>query len=253
MRQFVLKNKGSGPLRLIEEPDTSPPPSGPSPSGPSPTAEPAAAGPGNARADHRGAESRGAAGPRPGNRGQARPEPPGPGSVTADASPAGGPHPTEAAPHPTPTKSRKRGERCYVVSYDGQYIGFFEADDVLTPREAFLYVARELASRAPFDPEKLSLHKPVLIRSARPPRGTTFVRGRLARVEGLDAAAPSPAPASAAAASTAEPSASSTRADAPEADNATTAAPAGRASARPVFIDDPVVCLDEPAFADPVV
>jgi len=128
-----------------------------------------------------------------------------------------------------------------VVSYEGRFIGFFEAEDVITPRQAFLYVARELASRGPFEPNELALHKPVLIRSARPPKGSTFVRGRLARVEGTPPGAPlapgeNPSPEGAAHfGATPQP------------------APLHRTSGNPVFIDDPIVCLDEPAPGDVVI
>jgi hypothetical protein len=78
---------------------------------------------------------------------------------------------------------RKRGERAFFIAYDGSFVGFFEAEAETTPRQAFLRVAEELASSdKEFDLAKLELHKPVLLRGARPTKNCKLVRGKLTRL-----------------------------------------------------------------------
>ncbi len=83
-----------------------------------------------------------------------------------------------------PRAGRRRGERNFVVAYDGRFVGVFEAEEELTPREAFVRVAGDLSCRKDFDPEKVQLYKPVLLRSARPPKGAKFVSGKLTEIGG---------------------------------------------------------------------
>ena len=71
-----------------------------------------------------------------------------------------------------------------MASYDDQFVGVFEAQEDLTPREAYLRIAGELSSRGEFVPEKLQLYKLVLLRSARPPKGSKFVAGKLTEIGG---------------------------------------------------------------------
>ncbi len=79
-----------------------------------------------------------------------------------------------------PAPRKRHGERIFVVSYESGFVGFFEAAAELTPREAFIRVASDMAARDPdFDPERLELYKPVLIKSARPTDGLDKLRGRL--------------------------------------------------------------------------
>ncbi len=121
-----------------------------------------------------------------------------PDSLPAEEAP---PAPkVEESPPPTPA-ARRRGERNFVVAYEGRFVGVFEAEEELTPREAFLRVAGDLSGRKDFDPEKLQLYKPVLLRSARPPKGGKFVSGTLTEIGGRiregrdnDAAHASPRP-----------------------------------------------------------
>ena len=81
---------------------------------------------------------------------------------------------------------RKRGERAFFVAYDGSFVGFFEAEAETTPRQAFGRVAEELASSDKnFDPAKLELHKPVLLRGARATKNHKLVRGKLTRLSSL--------------------------------------------------------------------
>jgi hypothetical protein len=117
---------------------------------------------------------------------------------TLDEIPRPASEPTEVAPRedeveaelealepPVPPRpARRRGERNFVVAYDGRFVGVFEAEEELTPREAFLRVAGDLSCRKNFDPEKLQLYKPVLLRSARPPKGSKFVSGKLTEIGG---------------------------------------------------------------------
>jgi hypothetical protein len=81
-----------------------------------------------------------------------------------------------------PAKPRKKGERSFIIAYDGVFVGFFEAEGEVTPREAFLRVAQELASEEGFEAEKLELYKPVLIRNAKPAKAIHVVRGKLAKL-----------------------------------------------------------------------
>ncbi|HZN60511.1 MAG TPA: hypothetical protein VFD71_20735 [Planctomycetota bacterium] len=79
--------------------------------------------------------------------------------------------------------AKKPGNRSFVVSYAGSFVGFFEADVEVRPKEAFLRIAADFASRDPhFDAQKLELYRPVLVRSARAPAGMTSFRGRFRRV-----------------------------------------------------------------------
>lgn len=80
----------------------------------------------------------------------------------------------------SPPPRKRHGEKIFVVSYEGSFVGFFEAAAELTPREAFLRVASDMAARDPdFEPERLEIYKPVLIKSARPADGLQRLRGRL--------------------------------------------------------------------------
>lgn len=92
----------------------------------------------------------------------------------------------ESRPAPRDAKAgsppRKRGERQFIIAYDGVFVGFFEAAEEVTPREAYVRVAQDLAEDESFDPAKLSLWKPVLLRSARPARGVNVIRGKMARL-----------------------------------------------------------------------
>ncbi len=105
-------------------------------------------------------------------------------------------------PAAPPRPARRRGERNFLVAYEGKFVGVYEAEEELTPNEAFLRVAGDLASRKDFDPGKLQLYKPVLLRSARPAKRARFVSGTLTEIggrirerRGKDAAhAPSSAP-----------------------------------------------------------
>ena len=83
-----------------------------------------------------------------------------------------------------PRAARRRGERNFVVAYEGRFVGVFEAEEELTPREAFVRVAGDLSCRKDFDPEKVQLYKPVLLRSARPAKGSKFVSGKLTEIGG---------------------------------------------------------------------
>jgi hypothetical protein len=78
---------------------------------------------------------------------------------------------------------RERGERAFFISYEGSFMGFFEAEVDTTPRQAFLRVAEEMVSSDKnFDPDQLELHKPVLLRAARPTKNCKLVRGKLTRI-----------------------------------------------------------------------
>ena len=88
------------------------------------------------------------------------------------------------APATLPRAARRRGERNFVVAYEGRFVGVFEAEEELTPREAFVRVAGDLSCRKDFDPEKVQLYKPVLLRSARPAKGSKFVSGKLTEIGG---------------------------------------------------------------------
>ena len=81
-----------------------------------------------------------------------------------------------------PSKLRKKGERSFIIAYDGVFVGFFEAEGEVTPREAFLRVAQELASEEGFEAERLELYKPVLLRNAKPAKAIHVVRGKLAKL-----------------------------------------------------------------------
>ena len=81
-----------------------------------------------------------------------------------------------------PSKPRKKGERSFIIAYDGVFVGFFEAEGEVTPREAFMRVAQELASEEGFEAEKLELYKPVLLRNAKPAKAIHVVRGKLAKL-----------------------------------------------------------------------
>lgn len=97
-----------------------------------------------------------------------------------------------------PARPRKRGERSFIISYDGVFVGFFEAENEVTPREAFMRVAQEMASDEGFVPEKLEIYKPVLIKSAKPSKAINVVRGKLAKLswqaKGTGVVQASPAP-----------------------------------------------------------
>jgi hypothetical protein len=96
------------------------------------------------------------------------------------------PHTEEPRPAPREARAvapqRKRGERRFIIAYDGVFVGFFEAVEEVTPREAFVRVAQDMAEDESFDPDKLALYKPVLLRSARPARGVNVIRGKMARL-----------------------------------------------------------------------
>jgi len=78
---------------------------------------------------------------------------------------------------------RERGERAFFIAYDGSFVGFFEAEAETTPRQAFVRVAEELAAGdKDFDETKLELHKPVLLRAARPTKSHKLIRGKLTRL-----------------------------------------------------------------------
>ena len=90
---------------------------------------------------------------------------------------------TSASSGAAPRGTRRNGHRQFVVSYAGSFVGFFEAEADITPREAFIRVAADLAAGDDgFDPEKLEIYKPVLLRGARPANGCPRVRGKLKRV-----------------------------------------------------------------------
>jgi hypothetical protein len=79
--------------------------------------------------------------------------------------------------------ARRYGQRQFVVRYDEAFVGFFEADTDISPREAFIRVAADLgASDDSFDPDRLEIYKPVLLRGARPQNGIARVKGKLRRV-----------------------------------------------------------------------
>jgi hypothetical protein len=105
-------------------------------------------------------------------------------AATAPEKPAEAPVSTRApASSPEdPARPRKKGERSFIISYDGVFVGFFEAEGDVTPREAFLRVAQELASEDGFDAERLELYKPVLIRNAKPAKAIHVVRGKMAKL-----------------------------------------------------------------------
>lgn len=98
----------------------------------------------------------------------------------AETVPAAG----EGARPTSPRRARRRKERNFVVAYDGRFIGVFEARQELTPNEAFVRVAGDLACRKDFDPEKIRLYKLVLLRGARPPKRRKFVAGTLTEIGG---------------------------------------------------------------------
>jgi hypothetical protein len=108
------------------------------------------------------------------------------GAVRFKRFPAASASRPHEAPRPAPrgaksgSPARKRGERRFIIAYDGVFVGFFEAAEEVTPREAFKRVAQDLAEEESFDPEKLALYKPVLLRSARPARGVNVIRGKMA-------------------------------------------------------------------------
>lgn len=88
-------------------------------------------------------------------------------------------------PPAVPAAPRRRGERNFLVRYDGHFVGVFEAEEDLTPRQAFILVARDLAAADPaFAPEKLEIFKPVLLKAARPAKGLGAIRGKLSVVGG---------------------------------------------------------------------
>lgn len=87
-----------------------------------------------------------------------------------------------AKPGTTP-RPRKHGERRFVVAYRGSFVGFFEAESELTPREAFIRVASDMAARdGSFDPQRLELFRPVLLKNARPTEDLHLLRGKLRTV-----------------------------------------------------------------------
>jgi hypothetical protein len=108
------------------------------------------------------------------------------GAIRFKRFPAAATRPREERPAPREAKAgsppRKRGERQFIIAYDGVFVGFFEATEEVTPREAYVRVAQDLAEDESFDSEKLSLYKPVLLRSARPARGVNVIRGKMARL-----------------------------------------------------------------------
>jgi hypothetical protein len=64
------------------------------------------------------------------------------------------------------------------VSYDGKFIAHFRAPKPLLPRVAFGQVAREMRAKLPqFDPEKLTIHKPVKLRVGKPAAAEASARG----------------------------------------------------------------------------
>jgi hypothetical protein len=224
VREFVVKDwKSSGPLRLMRDPQEEPEESGKGrpavrtyaipPTGKE-TAEPVApAAPTAPATEPKSSEPAAPLAHQPVPATDPRP-------TLAAASPIPQPSRKEGSRKPSPP--RKQGERVFIVHYDGSYVGFYQAEDELKPQEAFLCVARELSSQGPFDPEKLTLHKPVLIKSARPPKGMHFVRGKLCKVT---------APAQ----------------EVPETPASTGAPEPPQPESPSEHVDLPVVCLDEPA------
>jgi hypothetical protein len=92
---------------------------------------------------------------------------------------------TKRRPAPRSDSPRRRGmpkrrDRNFVVAYGGTFLGLVEADSDITPREAYLRAAQEVAAwQEDFRPELLQLYKPVLLRSARPSKSCSVVPGRL--------------------------------------------------------------------------
>jgi len=77
-------------------------------------------------------------------------------------------------------KKPRHGQRCFIVSYKGSFLGFFESESELTPRDAFLRIAADMAARdAGFEPSRLELYKPVPLKRARPPDDGHLFRGKL--------------------------------------------------------------------------
>ena len=96
------------------------------------------------------------------------------------AQPAKTPGPRHQEGSGKPPGKKRHGNRSFVVSYKGAFVGFFEAEAELTPREAFVRIASDMAARDPaFEPGRLELYKPVLIKSARPSNGLEKLRGKL--------------------------------------------------------------------------
>lgn len=169
MREFVVKDwKSSGPLRLMRDAQDGPEKPG--------QVQPSVRTFAISAAGKEKAEPVAPATP------PSAPEPPTPELRSSAPPPAALPRPSSAAEPRRASPAKKQGERVFVVHYAGSYVGLYQAEDELKPQEAFLCVARELSSQGPFDPEKLTLYKPVLIKSARPPKGMHFVRGTLCKV-----------------------------------------------------------------------
>lgn len=77
-------------------------------------------------------------------------------------------------------KESRRSPSTFLISYNSVFIGVYEAEGAVTPRQAFQRVAQELiAARAELDESQLRLYRPVLLRSARPSKATDVARGTL--------------------------------------------------------------------------
>ena len=104
-----------------------------------------------------------------------------PGKVKVTQSPRKAeeiPAPAAAAKPSTP---KRRGQRSFIIALDGKFVGYFESDRDISSREAYLRIAQELAGAdEQFEPGKLELYKPVLLRGARPSLGLNVVRGKIA-------------------------------------------------------------------------
>lgn len=115
-----------------------------------------------------------------------------PHRVPAPPKPVAGRTPGRVAPRPAvraaahnlsatkAPKQKKRGERDFIIAYDGAFVGFFQAVEEIAPREAFMRIAQEMSEKESFDAAKLELYKPVLLKSARPSKTVCVVRGKIA-------------------------------------------------------------------------
>jgi hypothetical protein len=78
----------------------------------------------------------------------------------------------------------RRSTSTFLISYESVFIGVYEAEGAVTPRQAFQRVAQELiAARDELDESQVRLYRPVLLRSARPSKATDVVRGTLSLFE----------------------------------------------------------------------
>ncbi|HVR73143.1 MAG TPA: hypothetical protein VMT52_02375 [Planctomycetota bacterium] len=111
------------------------------------------------------------------------PAPPKPVAARTPGRVAARPAARTAAQHLSASKApkqKKRGERDFIIAYDGAFVGFFEAVEEISPREAFMRIAQEMSEKETFDAAKLELYKPVLLKSARPSKTVCVVRGKIA-------------------------------------------------------------------------